>query len=58
MAHQVLIACPTTGDLVPTGIDVESLEELNEVPQRLLISCPVCGRDHEWTPVEGVLAAD
>jgi len=57
MAHQVLIACPTTGDLVPTGIDVDALEELNDEPERLLIACPVCGRDHAWTPVEAVLAA-
>jgi len=55
---QVLIACPTTGDLVPTGMYVQSLEQVNEEPDHLLIACPICGRDHEWTPAEAVLAAE
>lgn len=55
---QVLISCPTTGDLVPTGIHLESLEELNEQPEHLLVACPICGRDHEWMASEAVLAIE
>lgn len=49
----VLIACPVTGELVPTGVDVHSLDEL-EV-DHLLIACPECSQDHEWGPTEAVL---
>jgi hypothetical protein len=51
----VLIACPVTGDLVPTGETVASLEELED--EYLLIACSDCGRDHEWTPAEAVIPA-
>jgi hypothetical protein len=52
----VLIACPVTGDLVPTGETVASLEELQG--EHLLIACSDCGRDHEWTRAEVVFAAE
>ena len=51
----VLISCPTTGDLVPTGVNAISLEELAD-DKSLLIACPECGRDHEWTRGDAVLA--
>ena len=50
----VLISCPATNALVPTGMNVPSLEDLE--PVNLLIDCPDCGRDHEWTPNEAVLS--
>ena len=52
----VLIACPVTGDLVPTGETVASLDELEG--EHLLIACSDCGRDHEWTRAEAVFAAE
>lgn len=52
----VLIACPITEDLVPTGCQAQGLDELE--PDNLLIACPVCGRDHEWTPEDAVLASE
>jgi hypothetical protein len=51
----VLISCPATDALVPTGMNVSSLDELK--PTNLLLDCPDCGRDHEWTPREAVLSA-
>ncbi|MGI8657465.1 MAG: hypothetical protein ACR2K4_01680 [Candidatus Limnocylindria bacterium] len=51
----VLITCPITDDLIPTGLDVNDLDELQA--DNLLTACPVCGRDHEWTPADAVLAA-
>lgn len=51
----VLITRPTTGDLVPAGMHARSLEELDE--QNLLIGCPDCARDHEWTPADAVIPA-
>ena len=54
---QVLIPCPVTGDLVPTGVQVTTLEDV-EPEGNLLIACPECGRDHEWTRKDAVLAAN
>ena len=53
----VLISCPTTGDLVPTGVNVISLEELGD-GKLVLIACPDCGRDHDWTRRDAVLAPE
>lgn len=53
----VQISCPTTGDLVPTGVTAGSLEELGD-DALLLIACPECGRDHEWAAADAVLAPE
>lgn len=50
----VLIACPVTGDVVPTGVDVHSRDELED--DHLLIACPECGQDHEWGKTEAILS--
>ena len=39
----VLIACPITDDLIPTGLEVNDLDELAN--DNLLTACPICGRD-------------
>ena len=36
-------------------MNVSSLDDLQ--PTNLLLDCPDCGRDHEWTPIEAVLSA-
>jgi hypothetical protein len=51
----VLISCPATDALVPTGENVSSLDDLE--PKNLLLDCPDCGDDHEWTPIDAVLSA-
>ena len=51
----VLIACPDTGGLVPTGADVLGLDDL-EADNRL-VGCPACGYDHEWSPSDAVLSS-
>ena len=50
----VLILCPSAEWLVPTGKAVERLAELDE--SNVLRRCVECGRDHEWTPADAVLA--
>lgn len=40
-------------DLVPTGVDADSRDELE--PHNVLIACPSCAEDHEWTPDEAVI---
>jgi hypothetical protein len=53
--HPVLIECPLTHQLVPTGFEAVDLDELE--PSNLLIDCPGCGQDHMWMPSEAVLMA-
>ena len=53
----VLIACPVTEGLVPTGAHADDLEDLDHLPDKnLLIDCPDCGSDHEWTRDDAVVA--
>ena len=51
----VLITCPTSGDLVPTGVLARALDELPEV--NVLIGCDRCGEDHEWIRDDTVVTA-
>ncbi len=53
----VLITCPASGALVPTGAQAQSLAQL-DIDGYLLIACPECGRDHEWTPLDAQLAVE
>jgi hypothetical protein len=50
----VLIACPFAEDLVPTRIDAASVDELDE--ENVLVDCPECGQDHQWTPLQAVIS--
>ena len=50
----VLTVCPVSGNLVPTGVDADSLDEI--APENVLLDCPDCGGDHVWTAVDAVLA--
>ncbi len=50
----VLIACTQTLDLVATGFEADSLDELED--ENMLFACPSCDADHPWTPMDAVLA--
>jgi hypothetical protein len=55
----VMIACPTTGRSISTGIetDAQSFASLpNEKPAK--VKCPVCDRIHVWWAREAWLAVD
>jgi hypothetical protein len=49
----VLISCPQTGDLVPTGVTADVLDNLPSV--NVLNGCPACGGDHDWRRDEAVI---
>lgn len=49
----VLIACPETNELVPTGIRVSDRENIE--PTNVMSACPSCGNEHEWVPTEAVV---
>lgn len=50
----VLIACPDTFDLVPTGVHVADLADLGA--EYTLAACASCGAEHRWQPFAAVLA--
>ncbi len=52
----VLIECPVTDSLVPTGESADSLEDL-DAEGHILIACPDCSRDHEWRAQDAVIAS-
>ena len=49
----VLIECPGTHRLVPTGLMAEDLDELED--ENVLWDCPDCHGSHRWTPTDAVL---
>ena len=53
----VLISCPISGRLVPTGIEAESEDEL-DMEGHVLLACPDCGADHRWSRMDAVLAVE
>lgn len=52
---QAQISCPVTGDLVPTGVYVVTLEDIAPSPYTLE-RCPECGGPHEWIREDAVLS--
>ena len=52
----VLVTCPMSGALLPTGAHADDAEDLEHLPDAgLVIACPNCGRDHEWTRQDAVI---
>lgn len=55
----VLIMCPITESLVPTGLHVRDWRDLDELPdENWLGACSECGRDHDWMPRDAVLSTE
>ena len=50
----VMIHCPATGRDVSTGIETSGVDQLPSV--KATMSCPVCGRLHEWSVADAWLA--
>jgi hypothetical protein len=47
---EIVVPCPTTGELVRTGVDVlfGNLDTIPEEPM-VIANCPACGRSHTWS---------
>ena len=55
----ILVVCPFTEDLVPTGQHADSAQELAALEGRFtLLACPECGHDHVWSAADAVLAPE
>jgi hypothetical protein len=54
--EQLIFVCPTTGQKVDSGIeiDLETFARISD--ENVRVHCPACGRWHEW-PVRDALPA-
>ena len=51
----VMITCPTTHKVVPTGIDMDAASFKSSDLQANSVGCPACGQDHTWAKGEAFL---
>jgi hypothetical protein len=45
----VMITCPTTGHLVPTGIETDPASIALIPPVNTHLTCPACDHNHVWS---------
>jgi len=51
----LMVTCPITGELIPTGIEIE-VEDLRVLPRIAApVYCPACGEKHFWTRDDAML---
>jgi hypothetical protein len=51
----LMVTCPITGRVVPTGIEIEA-EVLRLLPRVAApVYCPACGEKHFWTRDDAML---
>jgi len=43
----LMVKCPSSGQIVATGIETDGIDRLPKVGTRML--CPLCGQEHFWT---------
>jgi hypothetical protein len=53
---RILVRCPSTGRLTPTGKTVEESAWEDTKLNRPRLSCPHCNQVHNWTKKDVVLA--
>ena len=53
---RVLLSCPVTERLVPTGYEVEARSGFRRaLPRSTVLECGSCGRTHSWYRQEAIL---
>jgi hypothetical protein len=53
---QVEIRCPSTGEMVPTGMDMDPATFESVLMTDNSLQCPACGEMHIWGTEEAQLA--
>jgi len=53
---RILVRCPSTGKLTPTGRTVEEAAWEQTTLERPRLTCPHCRQVHSWTKKDVVLA--
>jgi endogenous inhibitor of DNA gyrase (YacG/DUF329 family) len=43
----LMVKCPSSGQIVATGIETDGIDRLPKVGTRM--PCPLCGQEHFWT---------
>ena len=51
----ISIKCPTTGELVSTGMTMEPVSFYRSILTGNSVKCPHCGETHIWTKAEAVI---
>lgn len=51
----VMIKCPKTGKLVPTGISMDKKSFETAKLENNAVGCPACGGNHTWSKKDAVL---
>lgn len=54
MMPNVMITCPNTGKLVPTGFAMDPSAMKTATLEGNEFTCPACGKDHEWKMADAV----
>ena len=52
---RVLIECPETGELIPTGVELKEEEFAASNLRNKRVDCPECGRTHVWQIEDAIL---
>jgi len=55
---KVMIKCPTTGKLVPTGVEMDQASFETAQLADNGIRCPACGESHVWNKEDAQLVND
>ncbi len=53
--NTVMIKCPKTKQLVPTGIELNTAQFLLMEPKPRTLKCPACREVHTWNKQDAVL---
>lgn len=56
MIKRILVRCPSTAKLTPTGQTVEEDTWAETTPKKHKTHCPHCSQVHDWTKKDVVLA--
>lgn len=52
---RVLIKCPTTGEMVPTGTEMDRESFESAKMEQNSVQCTACGEMHSWDKEDAVL---
>ena len=55
LSTNVAILCPTSGQLVPTGVSADAL--LEDATRYVLVRCAGCSGEHMWLPDDAIVMA-
>lgn len=52
--RRVVIRCPQTGELIPTGVQMDAKAFATVTLRDYITICPKCGATHKWSKSDAV----